>query len=122
MDHMKKYWPEEIECIRKGVNRLNGYLTTISSHYINDRLHNDAYPNRTFDELDILWAIAQGKIVEGFDSGEKGRNPEPERTIVGPSISGEFCVVIVLMKTSKRFVVKTVFPLNNPRYEKYLEL
>lgn len=118
---MKKYWQTEIECIRKGVNRLDGYMTTISSHYINDRLHNDAYPSRTFDELDILWAIANGRIVEGFDTGEKGRNPEPERTIVGPAISGEFCVVIVMLKTEMRFIVKTVFPVDNPRYAKYIE-
>jgi hypothetical protein len=35
MDHMKKYWPIELECIRKGVNHLDGYVTTISPHYMN---------------------------------------------------------------------------------------
>lgn len=120
MDHMKKYWPDELEWIRKGVNKLDGYLTTISPHYMNDRYGNDAYPDRVFDELDIVWAIANGQIVEGFDCGDKGRNSEPERTIVGPAMSGNFAVVIVLMKTPKRFIVKTVFPANGPRYTKYL--
>lgn len=121
MDHMKNYWSHELECIRKGVNRQDGYYTTISPHYINDRYKNEKYADRVFDELDILWAIAHGQIVEGFDSGDKGRNPEPERTLVGPAVSGDYCVVVVLMKTSSRFIVKTVFPVNkNPRYTKYV--
>ncbi|GKS12797.1 hypothetical protein YDYSY3_37970 [Paenibacillus chitinolyticus] len=121
MDHMEKYWSEELERIRKGVNQIDGYTTTISPHYLRDRLGNDAYPDRVFDELDIVWAIAHGKIVEGFDSGEKGRNPEPERTILGPALSGEWTVVIVLMKTDKQFIVKTVFPVKgSPRYSKYI--
>lgn len=51
MDHMKNRCAEEIECIRKGVNRIDGYSTTISPHYLNDRLKNDEYPDRIFDEL-----------------------------------------------------------------------
>ncbi|MGV2967269.1 DUF4258 domain-containing protein [Paenibacillus sp. AGC30] len=121
MDHMQNYWLDEMERILKGVNKQDGYITTISRHYINDRLHNENYPDRVFDELDIVWAIAHGQIVEGFDSGDKGRNPEPERTIVGPAMSGDWIVAIVLLKTDKRFIVKTVFPVNdNPRYTKYI--
>lgn len=121
MDHMQKYWSEELECILKGVNKIDGYITTISQHYMRDRYGNDEYPDRVFDELDIFWAIAHGRIVEGFDSGDKGRNPEPERTIVGPAMSNDWIVVIVLMKTAKRFIIKTVYPVNgNPRYTKYL--
>ncbi len=120
MDHLRKYWPEELECIRKGVNRLEGYSTTISPHYINDRLHSRDYPDRVFDELDIVWAIANGEIVEGYDFGEKGRNQDPERVIIGPSISGTWCVVIILLKTEKQFIVKTVFPVDRARYKKYL--
>ncbi|MNO69243.1 hypothetical protein D3C76_600940 [compost metagenome] len=59
---MKKYWPIELECIRKGVNHLEGYVTTISPHYMQDRYHNLDYPDRVFDELDIVWAIANGEI------------------------------------------------------------
>lgn len=121
MDHMQKFWLDEMERILKGVNKIDGYITTISPHYIHDRLNNPDYPNRIFDELDIVWAIAHGKIVEGFDSGEKGRNPEPERTVMGPATSGDWIVIIVLMKTDKRFIVKTVYPVNNnPRYMKYI--
>ncbi len=121
MDHMQKFWLDEMERILKGVNKIDGYITTISPHYINDRLNNPAYPNRIYDELDIVWAIAHGKIVEGYDSGEKGRNPEPERTVMGPATSGDWIVIIVLMKTDKRFIVKTVYPVNNnPRYTKYI--
>lgn len=120
MDHMKKYWPKELECIRKGVNHLDGYVTTISPHYMQDRYHNPDYPDRVFDELDIVWAIANGEIVEGYDSGERGRNPEPERTIIGPSISGQWAVVIILMKTGNQFIVKTVFPVDRERYSKYI--
>ncbi|OME78620.1 hypothetical protein BK120_23055 [Paenibacillus sp. FSL A5-0031] len=127
MDHMKKYWSHELDCIRKGVNRQDGYQTTISPHYINDRFNNDSYADRVFSELDILWAISKGRIVEGYDSGEngrngsnKGRNPEPERTIVGPAVSGDYCVVIVLMKTGTRFIVKTVFPADRDRYTKHI--
>jgi hypothetical protein len=121
MDHMQKYWSKELECIRKGVNKLDGYITTISTHYMRDRYENNAYSDRVFDELDIVWAIANGHIVEGFDSGDKGRNPEPERTIIGPAMSGDWAVVIVLMKTANRFIVKTVFPAkNNPRYSKHI--
>jgi hypothetical protein len=69
----------------------------------------------------ICWAIINGRIVEGFDTGDKGRNPEPERTIMGPAVSGDSMVVIVLMKRENTFIVKTVFPVkNNPRYTKYL--
>ncbi|WP_217558866.1 hypothetical protein [Paenibacillus sp. GbtcB18] len=71
MDHMEKYWTEDLECIRKGVNKIGGYVTTISSHYLRDRLGNEAYPDRVFDEPDILWAITHRKIVEGYDSDEK---------------------------------------------------
>ncbi len=121
MDHMQKFWLDEMERILKGVNKIDGYITTISPHYINDRLNNPDYPNRIYDELDIVWAIAHGKIVEGYDSGEKGRNPEPERTVMGPATSGDWIVIIVLMKTDKRFIVKTVYPVNNnPRYTKYI--
>lgn len=121
MDHMQKFWLDEMQRILKGVNKIDGYITTISPHYINDRLKNPDYPNRIYDELDIVWAIAHGKIVEGFDSGEKGRNPEPERTVMGPATSGDWIVIIVLMKTDKRFIVKTVYPVNNnPRYTKYI--
>ncbi|MFX3639849.1 MAG: DUF4258 domain-containing protein [Candidatus Pristimantibacillus sp.] len=121
MDHLKKYWSDELSCIRKGVNKLDGYETTISMHYLRDRFENPDYPDRVFDELDIVWAIVNGQIVEGFDSGDKGKNAEPERTIVGPSMSGDWTVVIVLMKTSKRFIVKTVFPVgSSPRYTKYI--
>lgn len=118
---MKKYWSEELQCILKGVNKLDGFVTTISTHYIKDRYENDEFPDRVYDELDIVWAIANGKIIEGFDSGGKGRNPEPERTILGQAMSGDWIVLIVLMKTAKRFIVKTVFPVNtNPRYTKHL--
>lgn len=122
MDHMQKYWSEELENIRKGINQLDGYETTISLHYLRDRYRNDDYADRIYDELDIVWAISNGQIVEGFDVGDKGRNPEPERTIVGPSMKGDQIVVISLMKTDKRFIIKTVFPVGtNPRYTKYLD-
>lgn len=120
MDHMQKYWTEELEWIRKGVNKIDGFITTISPHYMRDRYGNNDYPDRVFDELDILWAIAHGQIVEGYDSGTKGRNPEPERTIVGPAMSGEWAVVIVLMRSGKQFIVKTVFPADRERYTKYI--
>ncbi|WP_336788365.1 DUF4258 domain-containing protein [Paenibacillus sp. MMO-177] len=120
MDHLKAYWPQEIECIRKGVNRQDGYLTLISPHYINDRLQNKDYPDRVFDELDIFWAISHGHIVEGYDSGDRGRNPEAERTIIGPAVSGNYCVVIVLIKTATRFIIKTVFPADRERYIKHI--
>lgn len=117
---MKKHWAAELESIRKGVNHLDGYITTISPHYMRDRYLNSEFPDRVFDELDILWAIANGNIVEGFDTGEKGRNPDPERTIIGPAVSGNWAVVIVLMKTGKKFTVKTVFPVDRERYSKYV--
>lgn len=31
MDHKKKYWPIELECIRKGVNHLDDYVNTVVS-------------------------------------------------------------------------------------------
>jgi hypothetical protein len=120
LDHLRQYWVSEIECIRKGVNRLDGYETTISPHYLHDRYSNDQYPDRIYDELDIVWAISQGQIVEGYDSGQKGRNPQPERTIVGPSMKGDWAVVIVLLKSDKNFIIKTVFPADRERYAKYI--
>lgn len=128
MDHMKKYWPQELESIRKGINKQDGYETTISLHYINDRFHSDDYSDRVFNELDIFWAISHGEIVEGYDSGDngrhgsnKGRNPEPERIIVGPAVSGDYCVVVVLMKTGTRYIIKTVFPADRDRYTKHIK-
>lgn len=117
---MKKYWSEELECIRKGVNQIDGYVTTISPHYMNDRLGNEDYPDRTFDELDIVWAIAHGDIVEGYDSGENGRNLEPERIIVGPAVSGNWAVIVCLLKSGKQFIVKTVFPADRKRFTKHI--
>lgn len=120
MDHRKEFWSKEMDCIRKGMERKDGYETTISKHYMLDRYGNDEYPDRVFDELDIFWAIAHGRIVEGFDRGEKGLNRDPERTIVGPAMSGDWAVAIVLIRNGKTFLIKTVFPADRERYTRYI--
>ncbi|MCC3378392.1 DUF4258 domain-containing protein [Paenibacillus farraposensis] len=120
MNHLKDMWEEEMVCIRKGIRQEDGYLTTISKHYLKDRLANPEYPDRVFNELDLFWAISNGFIVEGYDTGEHGNNSEPERIIIGPALSEDWCVVIVACKLDNHYVIKTVFPVDRKRYRKYL--
>ncbi|AGA60003.1 hypothetical protein Theco_3999 (plasmid) [Thermobacillus composti KWC4] len=118
MDHMKKYWSEELELIRKGINGLDGYRTIISNHYYRDR-----QSDRGYDEMDVLMAITTGRIVEGYDCGQHPtqRNRDPKRIIIGKDKYGEWVVVPVAMKSSKEFIVTTVFPPTDlKRYGKYL--
>lgn len=120
MDHMKSKWEEEMVWIQKGIRQQDGYLTTISKHYLTDRLANPDYPDRISNELDIYWAISNGFIVEGYDIGDNGNNSEPERIIIGPALSEDWCVLIIVLRLDNHFVIKTVFPVDRERYRQYV--
>lgn len=110
-----------MEWIFKGVNKIDGYIIMIFFYYINDCLNNLDYFNWIYDEFDIVWVIVYGKIVEGYDLGEKGRNFEFEWIVMGLVIFGDWIVIIVLMKIDKCFIVKIVYLVNNNlRYMKYI--
>lgn len=121
MDHMKKDWEDELQWIQKGIHQEDGYITTISNHYLQDRLHNENYADRVFDELDIFWAIMNGRIVEGYDIGGHHGNRDPERIIVGPSLKEPWIVIAVALRLNSHFIVKTVFPVDRARYMRYVE-
>ncbi|MFB5268185.1 DUF4258 domain-containing protein [Paenibacillus enshidis] len=121
MDHMKKDWGDELQWIQKGIHQVDGYITTISNHYLQHRLQNDEYEDRIFDELDICWAIMNGRIVEGYDIGERNGNKDPERILIGPSLKEPWIVLAVVLRLDRHFIIKTVFPVDRERYQRYLE-
>jgi len=118
MDYRKENWSYELECIRKAVNGgMDGFVIEIADHYLNDRLANEEYVNRTYTQIDIAVAIFNGRIIEGYSSEDNRRRESrstglvtPSRLILGKGLKGEWFIVVVGLLSSKHFKVVTCYP------------
>ncbi|MCM3130527.1 DUF4258 domain-containing protein (plasmid) [Paenibacillus urinalis] len=128
MDYRKENWSYELECFRKAVNGgVDGFIIEIADHYLNDRLDNEEYEDRTYTQIDIAVAIFNGKIIEGYSS-EDNRIREsrsmglvtPSRLVLGKDLQGNWFIIVVGLLTSKHFKVVTCYPPGK-RHLPYIE-
>lgn len=101
MDHLKKFWEDEMRDMREAL-RNGGFELTY--HAEKERME-----ERNITLLEMAEVILTGQIYEGYDQGQypHSRNKAPVRAVCGVTSSGRLITVIVSIESRTKFKVIT---------------